>query len=135
MPVKEIKTQGYTTVVINANVTVYLVNTESDMVKMNGDDFFMQHINIEQEGNSLIINAAKNRDFKKKGAIYIPASAITQIKINSAAVVRSANNLQIPLLNVFINGSCKVSIVNKGEVKLTGSLSYDFYYVVKRRNR
>lgn len=105
------------------------------MVKMNGDDFFMQHINIEQEGNSLIINAAKNRDFKKKGAIYIPASAITQIKINSAAVVRSANNLQIPLLNVFINGSCKVSIVNKGEVKLTGSLSYDFYYVVKRRNR
>lgn len=133
LPVKEIKVQGYTSVVVNASVTVYLVNIESDIVKMSGEDLFMQHVTVKVEGNKLIIDASKNKDFKKKGAIYIPAALIHGLEVNSAAVVRSGTSLDIPLLNVIINGSCKVSIVNKGEVKLTGSLGYDFDYYVKRR--
>jgi Putative auto-transporter adhesin, head GIN domain len=129
--VKEITTGAFTTVIINADVTVELLNTNGQAVQLSGDDNFMQNITIKQSGSRLVIDAVKNRNYKNKGVIYIPASAIKQIQINSAAHIQSAKTLRIPRLEILINGLCKVAIANKGELKLTGSEFYGANYVTR----
>jgi Putative auto-transporter adhesin, head GIN domain len=131
--ISPIKATNYTTLIINADVTVKLINASNSDAKLSGDDFFMQNVSITQSGNFLIINAAKDKNYKKKGVIYVPARTVREIRINNSASVESAAFLQIPELNILINGDCRVSITNRGKVILTGTENYEVIYALKNR--
>lgn len=124
--VKELKTGAYQTLVINANVTVVLTNEDEQALRMSGDETFMSRLTIKQIGHRLYIGATKNADLLSKGIIYIPAAKLQQIQVNSAAHVKSSGPLQIPNLQIRINGECKIHIVHVGELNLTGNDYYDY---------
>ena len=119
------KTFHITTLVINADVTVMLVNDDEAMLEATGNKAFKKYIRLWKTGDTLVINAEKDKTFFD-GTIYVPASQLRKIQINSKARVRSLFALQIPNLDVVINGACTFSISNVGEVNFTGTENFSF---------
>ncbi len=122
-----------TTLVINADVTVVLVNSDEAGLEATGGKAFKKFIRLQKTGDTLVINSEKNRDLYD-GTIYVPAGQLRTIHVNSKAHVRSLFALQIPTLDVIINGACDFAISNVGEVNVVGtdSYSYEQYRVVRR---
>ena len=114
-----------TTLVINADVTVVLVNNDQAMLEATGGKSFKKSITLEKTGDTLVINSDRKRD-SYDGTIYVPASQLRKIHINSKAHVRSLFALQIPRLDVVINGACELAVSNIGEVNVIESQNYSF---------
>ncbi|HEY0750823.1 MAG TPA: DUF2807 domain-containing protein [Chitinophagaceae bacterium] len=131
-PVEEKNMQTITSLVINANVTVVLVNAYSQPVRIGGNDLFLLNVVLKQTGRKLVIESNKKRDLRNKGIIYIPAAGLEYIEINSAAAVRSANFLKIPLLEIRVNGECQVDISNLGQLKIKEGPDHEIRYKVKK---
>lgn len=119
-----------TTLTVNADVTVVLVNNKNQQVNMIGDAAFMNTVSFRQSGDNLVINASKRRNFKSSGIIYVPAGGLETIRINSAANIKSAGILEIPDLKININGDCNVHIFTKGKVS-PESTSHEFDYYAR----
>jgi hypothetical protein len=117
-----------TSLIINANVAVVLVNDPNQAINMTGDSFFMEQVIFKQKGNRLIITAGKKRDWKTRGVIYIPAGGLEHIEINNAAKIRSTSILQMPTLKISVNGECELDILINGKIELTGNDSYEIDY-------
>ena len=129
---KSPKEVAITSLVINADVNIVLFNDGNKQVRMVGDAVFMKQVSFKQRGNTLVVNAIKNKNWKDKGVIYIPASSLTSIQINNDAIVKSSGTLIIPMLDIEINGSCKVSVFTRGEVNLIQNDSYEIEYEVRK---
>ena len=112
-----------TTLVINADVTVVLVNNNEAMLEATGGKSFRKFIRLEKNGDTLVINSNKTKNFYD-GTVYVPASELRRIQVNSNAHVRSLFALQIPNLDVIINGACDFAISNVGEVNVTGTENF-----------
>lgn len=119
-----------TTLTVNADVTVVLVNSKNQQVNMTGDAAFMNTVSFRQMGDNLVIGASKRRNFKSSGTIYVPAGSLETIRINSAANIKSAGILEIPDLKIDINGDCNVHILTKGKVS-PESAYYEFDYYAR----
>jgi Putative auto-transporter adhesin, head GIN domain len=129
---KNPKEPAITSLVINADVNIVLFNDGNKPVRMAGDTVFMEQVSFKQTGNTLVVKAIKNKNWKNKGVIYIPANGLTSIQINNDAVVRSSETLVTPKLDIGINGSCKVSVFILGEVNIIKNDSYEIEYEAKR---
>lgn len=114
------------TLVVNANVTVILVNNSRQPVVIKGDDFFKDQVSVEQKDGAWVINSRKDQNLKTRGVVYIPANGLEQIQVNSAANIRSSNTLRMPLLRILINGNCRVHIATLGKIDFVEN---DFYQV------
>lgn len=119
-----------TSLVVNADVTIILLNDASRPAYMKGDAFFMEQISLHQTEGKLVIKAQKKKNFIGKGLIYVPASQLANIEVNSAAHIRTFNILPIPNLTLSINGDCKVHIATVGKIDLVGNDSYEIDYQV-----
>jgi hypothetical protein len=124
--VKEIKTGNIRSIVINANVTVMLLNFDDASVRVSGDKDFMKLVSISEHNGKLIINSTKNTNLVEKGTVFIPASSVGEILVNSAAQVKSVGPLEIPNLDIRINGECKIHLLHVGRVNLYGNDVYDY---------
>lgn len=122
------KESAITSLVVNADVTIVLVNDKNRQVKMIGDETFMKLVSFKQYGNNLVVDASKNRDFKSNGIIYVSAASLENIRVNSAAHIRSSGILEIPDLKININGNCKVHVITTGKVSPAESYKYLFDY-------
>lgn len=119
-----------TTLIVNANVTVVLVNNYDAEIEVKGDDLFTKFVFLRKAGDTLVIGSTKFKNLKKNGVIYVPASQLRNIRINSEAYLRSLSALHVPKLDVIVNGACKFVISNMGELNVVGS---DFYSVEEKR--
>ena len=124
--VKEAKAKTIESIVINANVTVVLTNFADHGIRVTGDESMIRQIRIRQTGNKLVIDAPARKNFVKKIVIYVPATHLSQIQVNSAAHIHSSGILENPRLNIRINGTCKIRVANSGELNLTGNDFYEF---------
>ena len=131
-PGKKQKREEITSLVINAHVTVVLINANSQPVRMGGNNFFLLNVEIRQVGGQVLIETTKKRDLKNKGVIYIPAGSLKYIEINSAADVSTASFLNIPALDVLINGECKVDIANRGLLNIKEGPYHEVRYQIKK---
>jgi hypothetical protein len=114
---------------------VVLVNTDEQPVKIGGEDIFLLHVVFKQAGGKLVIEATKKRDLKNKGVIYIPAASLNYIEINSSASVRSADFLEIPQLQIQVNGECKVNITNRGKLNILEGPDFEIRQKIKKRSQ
>ena len=117
-----------TTLVINAHVTVVLVEDNNEAVRLGGDDAFLMSVNLKQTGHKLVVDASKNRDMRNKGVVYIPASSLKYIEINSTASVRTENTLKVPVLSIKVNGSCKINIRTVGHLNIIEGTYHEVHY-------
>jgi hypothetical protein len=113
-----------TTLVINANVTVVLVDNDKATLEVAGSNSLTRLVIFNKTADTLVINSARGRDLKSAGVIYVPAARLRNIRINSAAHVKSLYTLQIPKLDVIVNGACEFDIANIGVLNLTGTDNY-----------
>jgi len=116
--------QRITTLIINVPVTVVLVDNDQVRPEIVGKNSLTQLVTLEQSGDTLVIGSVKNRNLVNAGVIYIPASSLENIRINSDAIVRSFQTLQIPRLNVVVNGACYVQVANVGELNMIETEKY-----------
>ena len=86
------KEMAITSLVINADVNIVLFNDGNKPVRMIGDAVFMEQVSFKQTGNTLVVNAMKNKNWKDKGVIYIPANSLTSIQVNNDAYVKSSGH-------------------------------------------
>jgi hypothetical protein len=121
-----------TSLVINASVTIILVD-DSQPVRVGGNEKFLSNVTFKQTGGKLVISALKDRDFKNKGFIYIPASQLKYIEINSSADVSTATTLSVPVMDVLVNGACKILIANKGKCNIKDSQNFEVEYTVETK--
>jgi hypothetical protein len=119
-------------VVVNADVTLVLVNDNERLVRMDGSESFMKNIRLRQNGTELIVDAVKKVNLKEKGVIYIYAGELTNIQVNSAAYVCSSGILELARLDIMINGNCKILIRNIGDLQLHASDYYEFQEETRR---
>jgi hypothetical protein len=117
---------------INADVTVVLGQFGNKKAFIDGDEEFRQQIVIRHMGHRLVISSLKNKDLRDKGVIYISAESLGDLQINSAAYVQSSGTLNVPLINVLINGACQVMLANTGEMNFVPGGQFDIEY--KTRN-
>jgi hypothetical protein len=115
-----------TTLIINASVTVVLVDNDRVQPEIAGKSVLNRLVTFTQHGDTLTIDALKNRNMVDAGVVYVPASRLQNIRINSDATVRSLQTLQVPNLNVVINGACYVQVSNIGELNLIETDKYMF---------
>jgi len=120
------KPQPITTLIINVPVTVMLVDNDQVKPQIVGKNSLTQLVTMEQKGDTLVIGSLKNRNLVNAGVIYVPASSLASIRINADATLRSLQTLQIPKLNVLINGSCYIQVANIGELNMIESEKYVF---------
>jgi len=113
-----------TTLIIDANVTVVLVDNYRANLEVSGLSSLRDIVTLKEIGDTLVIGTTKNRDVKQAGVIYVPAGQLKNIRINSEAHVISLYTLQIPKLDVVVNGACTVGIASIGEVTMTATPSY-----------
>ena len=113
-----------TTLIIDANVKVVLADNENAQVQVFGDNTFTKLVTIKRSGDTLVIGSSKYRDLKSSGTIYVPANQLQNIRVNNSAQVQSLTTLQIPKLDVVVNGACKVTIASMGEVNLIETDGY-----------
>jgi hypothetical protein len=121
-----------TSLVINASVTIILVD-DSQPVRVGGNEKFLANVTFKQTGTKLVIDAIKDRDFKNKGFIYVPASQLKYIEINSSADVSTQSALSVPVLDVLINGACKILIASKGTCNIKDTDTYEAQYEVEKK--
>jgi Putative auto-transporter adhesin, head GIN domain len=126
------KDPAITSLVVNADVNIVLFNDGDNRVRMTGDAVFMEQISCRQTGGRLVVNATKNKNWKNKGVIYIPANSLTSIQVNTDAYVKSSGALAIPKLDIEVNGSCKIAVLTWGEVNLIKNDSYDIEYDMRK---
>ena len=119
--------------VVNANVTVVLVDHPDQKIEMNGDPIFMNEVNIRRINGALVIDGNRGRNFKSRGMIYIPARALEQISINHSAFVRSSSTLHLPKLKIKINGSCKIHISTVGKIDFVETDLFEIDYRVMEK--
>jgi hypothetical protein len=115
----------FSTLVINADVTIMLVN-DNVTLEVDGNNSFKKLIILEKMGDTLVISSKKDRYLNNNVTIYVAANQLRNIRVNSKAHVRSLFALQIPKLDVIVNGACDLAISNIGEVNVTGSDHYSF---------
>lgn len=113
-----------TTLIVNADVIVILVDNDEMPLQATGKDYFIEQIMIERNGDTVMISSKKNRNLKEKGVVYVPAGHLNHITINSSAHVKSLTTLQIPRLDILVNGTCKFSISNIGIINLIETYMY-----------
>jgi len=118
--------EKYTTLIIDANVTVVLVNNPAATLQIVGDDAMNKYIQFEKGPDTLVIKAVKRRNYKEKGIIYVPATNLRKIAINSMSDVSSYRPLQVPRLDILINGDCKLEVSNIGELNVSSTEFYSF---------
>lgn len=114
----------FTTLVINANVTVVLVDHNKAELEVDGTKTLNKLVTFTKKGDTLVINAPKYKNLIGDGIIYVPATHLRNIRINSKAYIRSLTMLQIPVLDVIVNGVCEFAISNLGEVNLISTEDY-----------
>jgi Putative auto-transporter adhesin, head GIN domain len=113
------------TLVVNADVTVVLVN-DNVTLEVDGRNSFKKLVILEKKGDTLVISSLKDKYLNDDVTIYVPANQLSNIQVNSKAHVRSLFALRIPKLDVTINGACDVSISNIGEVNVMGTDNYSY---------
>jgi hypothetical protein len=128
------KVQAFTTLIINANVSVVLVDNDQSNFEVVGDDAMTRLLNFTSNGDTLVIEPLKRKDLKNSGIIYISANQLKKIQINSKANVKSLSPLQAPSLDVVINGACEFSIHNIGKLNLTGTSDFVLDYTSESRS-
>ena len=123
-PIPSEKLAGVSTLIVNGDVTIVLVNNNNPVLEVVGKKSLSKNVSFEKTGNTLVISAPRNKDLTKAGTIYISANEFRKIQINGDANIRSLNTLQIPALEVIFNGVCEFDIHNIGEVYLRETKDY-----------
>ena len=118
--------QQIKTLIINANVSIVLVANSKSSLEVIGGNYIKKHISFKQNGDTLVIGSTRNKNLKNSGVIYVPASFLQNILINSESQIRTLYSLQIPKLDVVINGVCDFAISNIGEVNLIETDKYTY---------
>jgi hypothetical protein len=114
----------FTTLVINADVTIILINNKTEEPVISGNQKLKEVVIMENRNDTLFINSSRRRNLKNAGVIYISSSYLRCIRINSEADVRSLTPLHAPHLDVVINGNCQFNISTLGKLNLRASESY-----------
>jgi Putative auto-transporter adhesin, head GIN domain len=123
-PLSVEKLAGVNTLIVNANVTIVLVNNNSPVLEMVGNKSLSKNVSFEKTGNTLVISVANKKNLVGAGVIYISANEFRKIQINGNCNLRTLNTLQIPTLDVVFNGVCEFEIRNIGEVNIKESKDY-----------
>lgn len=126
------KNPAITSLVVNADVNIVLINEGDKPVSMIGDAVFMEQVYYKQTGGRLVVNAIKNKNWKTRGTVYIAAGSLTSIRVNNDAYVKSSGALIIPKLDIEVNGSCKIAVFTWGEVNLIKNDSYEIEYDIRK---
>ncbi|HET6996319.1 MAG TPA: DUF2807 domain-containing protein [Chitinophagaceae bacterium] len=113
-----------TTLIINANVTVVLVDNEKANLEVTGRSLLSELVTFDHNSDTLVIGSTKKKNLTEAGVIYVPAAQLRNIQINSGATVRSLYVLNIPKLDVVINGACYIQVSNIGELNLIETDKY-----------
>lgn len=113
-----------TTLIVDASVTVMLVDNENTWAQIAGRKPHADQITLRKNGDTLVIGSAKRRTMKHSVTVYVPASHLRNIHVNSEASIRSLYALRIPRLDVIVNGECDVNITNIGELNLVETTNY-----------
>lgn len=124
---KKVAIGDFSSLVIRNDVTVVLIeDIARDSVRIEGDSRFLEKVKVFQLGKTLIVSGRDQK--RRRGIIYIPVHNLENIQVNAAARIVSSNTLQSPVLNLLINGTCKVDIVLNGRLNIRESDGYDFTY-------
>jgi hypothetical protein len=125
------KTDGITTLIINADVTVVLVDNNSAF-EVFGNRRLNSLVHLDRTADTLFINAAKNADLREAGIIYIPVKGLQKIQINSEAQVRSLDVLDVAKLDVVVNGACLLSLSHTGGIRIIETENYQVEMTLDR---
>lgn len=118
--------------IINTDVIVVLRNQPSDNITLEGSQDLLRQVNVEQQGETVVIGAPKKANPKNKVVVYVPAPGLRSIEINSSAKLLSHWIIDNPSLSILVNGNCHVNIKSTGFVNVVENDAYEMEYYVNQ---
>ena len=122
------KLKGIRSVTINSALTVVLGHFGNNQPMLEGDEDFKEQVIIRRAGDRLVIGTVNNKNLREKGVVYISAETLIELQINSEAYIQSSGTLNLPVLDIVVNGPCQVILASTGKMNFIPSGSYEIEY-------
>ena len=127
-------TEKYSSIVVSGDISIVLIEDKASVVSIQGKEKMVDQACIEVKEGVLYVHGKKG-PWRNKTVVYIPVQQLRRITVTGASEVASMGILNSDRLHIRIEGSCKVSVKNKGIVTVDNDedfeVSYDKYEEIK----
>lgn len=118
--------------VVCNNVNVVLVEEASQQVSVKGKAKWCEAVKLEVKDGVLTVSSSRSSSMKQ-ATVYIPVQQLESITVKGYSDIESKGALHSHTLNIYIEGDCRVSVLNDGLVTVSNGPLHDFEYEVKKK--
>ena len=122
--------QPITSLVINGDISVVLLNGTSKEITIEGSAAAVKNFVVTQTNGAVTISDFSGQK-RTVAIVYVPARLINKISLNGAAAVSSYESLYNKNIDVVINGDCKLWLKTYGSVTVDAINEFDYTYSTK----
>lgn len=120
-------TQEFKSISVSGDVSIVLMEENSSVLSVQGKQKFVDAVKMEVKNGVLHISG-KRGPWKNKTAVYIPVQNLKLLTVKGNSEVVSMGLLNSKSLHVRIEGTCKVSVKNRGLVTVDNDDYHTFSY-------
>lgn len=120
-------TQKFNSIVVSGDISIVLMEDDASVVSVQGKEKLVDQACMEIKDGVLYVRGKKG-PWRNKTVVYIPVQQLRKITVTGASEIASMGVLNSDRLHIRIEGSCKVSVKNKGIVTVDNDADYEFSY-------
>jgi Putative auto-transporter adhesin, head GIN domain len=98
------------------DLTLVPVDSYDGMVKLSGPE--CSKVSVTVNGNTLVIKGKRGWLFSKRVPVYVGVKQITSITASNDVRVFTDGVLDAPVINVFMDGSTRMSLATRGDIQV-----------------
>ena len=120
-------TQEFKSISVSGDVSIVLMEETSSVLSVQGKQKFVDAVKMEIK-NGVLHVSGKRGPWKNKTVVYIPVQHLKLLTVKGNSEVVSMGLLNSPSLHVRIEGSCTVSVKNRGLVTVDNDDYHTFSF-------
>lgn len=120
--------QEYNSISVKDNIRVILVEDQSGIVRLEGEEDLVKAVKLEVRRGELRVSSSKKMSKDDKLTVLVPVRNVARITASGYSVVTSGELISSPEIRVKVYGDAKVSLRTKGKVLVDGDENHDYIY-------
>jgi hypothetical protein len=120
-------TQKFRSIEVSGDISVVLIEDNASVVSVQGKTKMVDMAKIEVKDGVLHVYG-KRGPWRNRTVVYIPVQQLSRITVKGASEIASMGVLNSDHLHIRIEGTCKVSVKNKGLVTVDNDDDYEVSY-------
>ena len=117
----------FNSIVAKGNIEVVLVYDESQTIRIEGNEKFVNALHLQVEDNVLKLSGLKG-SAKERTIVYVPVRELNNVRLKGGCNLSSQGRLESKRLHIRIEGLSVVNVKNLGDVIIDSDDQYQFNY-------